>query len=86
MTFQSLASCHLLLLKIRSFLLIQMTHIVTPLRKVQRELNFLTLLGRCLMNNHCSNFKTFLNLIVFRGSQSSKKNEKASSHALIALE
>lgn len=31
----------------------------TPLSKVHKELNFLTLLGRHLMNKHCSNFITF---------------------------
>jgi hypothetical protein len=38
------------------------------------------------MNKHCSNFKAFSDLIVFTSSQSSKKNEKASSNALEALE
>jgi hypothetical protein len=63
-----------------------MAHINTPLSKVHKELKFLTLLGRHLLNIHCYSFKAFSDPIVFRGSQSWKRNEKASSHALVALE
>jgi hypothetical protein len=60
--------------RIISFL--QMAHITTPLSKVDKELNFLTLLGRHLFNIHCYSFKAFLDSIVFRGSQSWKRNER----------
>jgi hypothetical protein len=81
-----LASCHLLLLKSKLFLSIQMAHIVTPISKVHEEFNFLTLLDSCLLNKHYSSLKVFSDPIVFIGSQSWKRNEKANSHALVAVE
>lgn len=59
---------HLTLLKIKSFVWIQMAHKVTPINKDHNALNFFTLLGKCLLNMHHSHLRAFIYQLELGGS------------------